>query len=90
MYSTSSVCAWTDLLALLKQPLSFTSSPRDGLLDTEQLLRGHALECAERLALSLSLLSPSHNLATPSQRHPVHSGTQGLPFSMPAAYIHFQ
>lgn len=54
-YSTSNVCAWTDLHALLKQPLSFTSSPRAGLLDTEQPLRGHALECAERLALSLSL-----------------------------------
>lgn len=71
-----------------EQPHSFTSSPRAGLLDTEQPLRGRALECAERLALSLSLspLFPSHNLATSSQHHPAH----GLTFSMPAACIHFQ
>jgi len=64
-----------------EQPLSFTSSPRAGLLDTEQPLRDRALECAERLALSLSLspLFPSYNLATSSQHHPVRSRIFFLP-----------
>lgn len=49
------------------------------------------MECAERLALSLSLspLSPSHYLATSSRHHPVLSRRHSLTSSMPAACIQF-
>lgn len=46
--------------------------------------------CWKTSALSLSSLSLTQNLATPSQCHPVHSRAHGSPFYMTATSIHFR